>query len=150
MTPQPAPPVDPVDDELAGRLRLVVARLARRLRQEADPGMSPSMAAALSSIDRFGPLTPSELADIERVRRPTVTRVLSNLEAEGLVVRAPDPDDGRVVRVGISAGGRRLQRRLRRRKSAYLARRLRGLDADERAVLARATGILERVLEDRS
>lgn len=155
VTPLTAPraPVPPGavrggDAELATRLRLVIARLARRLRQEAGPDVSPSMGSALSSIDRLGPLAPSELARIERVRRPTATRVLANLERAGLVVREPDPDDGRGVRVRASADGRRLLRRMRTRKRAYLARRLRGLAPEELATLQSAAAILEGMLEE--
>ncbi len=136
------------DDELPARLRLVVTRLARRMRQEGGEGLSPSMNAALASIDRFGPLTPSALATIERIQRPTATRVIKNLEADGLVVREADPTDGRVSRVQTSADGRRLLARSRTRKTAYLAKRLRRLDPEERAVLARAAAILERLNDE--
>jgi DNA-binding MarR family transcriptional regulator len=139
----------PPADDLAGRLRLAVARTARRLRQEADAGLSPSLIAALSSVDRHGPLTPSRLAEIERVQRPTATRLVASLEQQGLVVREPDPLDGRVSYVRLSADGARLLKRLRSRKNAYLAKRLRRLDEDELATLERATQILERILEDR-
>lgn len=110
--------------------------------------MSPSATAALSSIDRLGPLTPSELAEVERVQRPSVTRTLTGLEAAGLVVREADPIDRRVARVRTTPQGRRLLRRLRHRKRAYLAQRLRGLDGDELAKLHDAVAILERLLED--
>jgi DNA-binding MarR family transcriptional regulator len=136
------------DDELPARLRLVVTRLARRMRQEGGEGLTPSQTAALASIDRFGPLTPSALATIERIQRPTATRVIKNLEAEGLVVREGDPTDGRVSRVRTSADGRRLLARARTRKTAYLAKRLRRLDPEERAVLARAAEILERLNDE--
>jgi DNA-binding MarR family transcriptional regulator len=134
--------------DLAVRLRLVVARTARRLRQEAGGELTPSQAAALATIDRHGPLTPSELADRERVRRPTATRVITVLEEAGLVDRAPDPYDGRSCLVALSPGGRELLARVRTRKNAYLSRRLRGLSAEERATLDRAAAILERVLEE--
>jgi DNA-binding MarR family transcriptional regulator len=134
--------------DLAVRLRLVVARTARRLRQEAGGELTPSQAAALATIDRHGPLTPSELADRERVRRPTATRVIAVLEEAGLVDRTPDPYDGRSCLVAVSPGGRELLARVRTRKNAYLSRRLRGLSAEERATLDRAAAILERVLEE--
>src|ERR687889_577464 len=70
--------------EVAGHLRLVVARTARRLRQEAGADLSPSMISALASVDRHGPLTPSELAAHERVQRPTITRVLARLDRSSL------------------------------------------------------------------
>jgi DNA-binding MarR family transcriptional regulator len=100
-------------------------------------------------VDRHGPLTPSRLAEIERVQRPTATRLVASLEQQGLVVRTGDPLDGRVSHVRLSPEGARLLKRLRSRKNAYLAKRLRGLDEDELATLERATQILERILEER-
>ncbi|MEA2321595.1 MAG: hypothetical protein QOD81_1445 [Solirubrobacteraceae bacterium] len=133
---------------LAGRLQLVLARTARRLRQEAGADLSPSLSSALASIDRHGPLTPSELAACERVQRPTVTRVVGRLEELGLVARSPDPSDGRSSLIAPTPEGRALLRRLRTRKSQYLARRLSGLDAEELATLERAATILERMLDE--
>jgi DNA-binding MarR family transcriptional regulator len=133
--------------DLAVRLRLAVARTARRLRQEAGEGLSPSQAAALATIDRHGPLTPSELADRERIRRPTATRLIAALEEAALVARTRDPEDGRSFLVALSPGGRELLARVRTRKDAYLSRRLRELSAEDRATLDRAAAILERVLE---
>ena len=133
--------------DLAVRLRLVIARTARRLRQQAGEELSPSQAAALATIDRHGPLTPSELATRERIQRPTATRVIARLEAAGLVDRTSDPDDRRSCLVGLAPEGRQLLARVRTRKDAYLSRRLRDLDADERATLDRAAAILERLLE---
>ena len=134
--------------DLATRLRLAVTRTARRLRQEAGGGLSPTLTAALATIDRHGPLTPSELADRERIRRPTATRLVARLEAEGLVERTADPADGRSSLLAVTAPGRDLLDQLRTRKDAYLAQRLRRLDPEERAALARASDILERLLED--
>jgi DNA-binding MarR family transcriptional regulator len=134
--------------ELSARLRLAIARTARRLRQEAGTDLSPSLASALATIERHGPLTPSELADVERVQRPTATRVVAKLEHAGLADRAEDPSDGRVSLVSASREGRVLLRRLRTRKDAYLARRLGELDPREVAALERAAGVLERLLED--
>jgi DNA-binding MarR family transcriptional regulator len=133
--------------DLAVRLRLVIARTARRLRQEAASELSPSQSAALATIDRHGPLTPSELALRERIKRPTATRVLAWLEEAGLVDRTRDPLDGRSSLVTLTPAGRELLARARTRKDAYLARRLRELAPEERAALDRAAAILERVLE---
>ena len=136
----------PITD-VAGHLRLVVARTARRLRQEAGADLSPSLSSALASIDRHGPITPSELATHERVQRPTATRVLARLEELGLIDRAPDPADRRSSLISASAEGRALLRRQRSRKEEFLARRLADLDAGDLATLERAAGILERVLD---
>jgi DNA-binding MarR family transcriptional regulator len=134
--------------DLAARLRLAVTRTARRLRQEAGGGLSPSLTAALATVERRGPLTPSELADIEHVKRPTATRLVARLEEEGLVERAADPRDGRACLVSASAAGRETLREIRGRKTAYLAQRLDELPAEDVATLERAAGVLERVLED--
>jgi DNA-binding MarR family transcriptional regulator len=134
----------------AARLRMAIVRTARRLRQEAATeatGLTPTSTAALATIDRHGPLTPSELAEIERVKRPTVTRTLGCLEREGLIERTPDPSDGRSALIGVNAAGRERLRRLRGRKNAYLARRMKGLDAADVATLERAAEILEGILE---
>ena len=135
--------------DLASRLRLSVTRTARRLRQEAGSDLSPSLQAALATIERHGPLTPSELAAAERIQRPTATRVVARLEAEGLVERTGDPSDRRVTLVSVTRGGRDLLRRLRTRKNVYLARRLRDMPAEDLAALERAADVLERLLEDK-
>src|SRR5687768_8855477 len=135
----------PVPD-LASRLRLDISRMARRLRQEAGAGLSPSQTAALATIERHGPLTPSELAERERVQRPTVTRVLARLEEAELVDRAADPQDRRCSLVSISAEGAALLDTVRARKDAYLSRRIDALDAADREALERAAAILELML----
>ena len=131
---------------VAAHLRVVLARAARRLRQEAGTDLSPSQTAALATIERRGPLTPSELAACERIQRPTATRVIARLEEAGLAERAADPADGRSSLLSITAEGRALLEAGRTRKDAFLAQRLDGLDADEVATLERAAAILERVL----
>lgn len=136
--------------ERAAHLRTAIVRTARRLRQEAaaeTTGLTPTSVAALATIERHGPLTPSEIAQIERVKRPTITRTLGCLEREGLIDRAPDPEDGRSALVGVNAAGRERLRRLRSRKNAYLARRMRDLSAEEVETLERAAEILERMRE---
>jgi DNA-binding MarR family transcriptional regulator len=133
--------------EAAAHLRLVITRTARRLRQEAGSELRASSAAALTTVELHGPLTPSELAEIERVKRPTATRILRGLEEEGLIERTPDPKDGRSALITLSSEGRERLRRLRQRKNAYLARRMRDLDAGEVATLEHAAEILERLLE---
>jgi DNA-binding MarR family transcriptional regulator len=136
--------------ETASQLRNAIVRTSRALRQEAagESGLSPTQTAVLASINRSGPLTPSELAGIERVKRPTMTRTLACLEREGLIERTPDPADGRSSLVAVNDAGRERLARLRRRKSAYLERRLRKLDPAEVATLARAAALLDRMRED--
>jgi DNA-binding MarR family transcriptional regulator len=134
--------------DLAVRLRLAITRTSRRLRQEAGPGLSPTLTAALATVDRHGPLTPSELAARERVQRPTATRLVARLEELGHVQRAADPLDRRSSLLSVTPEGRALLDELRGRKTAYLAHRLEQLEPDERAALDRAAAILERLLED--
>jgi DNA-binding MarR family transcriptional regulator len=134
--------------DLATHLRLTLVRTARRLRQEAGSDLSPSLTAALSTVERHGPMTPSELAARERIQRPTATRVLARLEDNGLVERTPDPHDGRSSLVAATPAARALLDELRTRKTAFLAARLERLGPDDRAVLDRAAGILERMLAE--
>jgi DNA-binding MarR family transcriptional regulator len=134
--------------DLAHRLRPVIARLGRRLRQEAGGELSPSHAAALTTAAAHGPLTPSEVAQRERIQRPTATRVLARLEEAGLLERAGDPADRRSSLISATAEGRALLAAQRDRKDAFLARRLDRLTPDELATLDRAAALLERVLEE--
>lgn len=134
--------------DLATRLRLVVTRLARRLRQQAGAPLSPTQAAVLATVERRGPLTLGELAHAERVRPPTVTASVRRLEGRALIRRQRDHDDRRVVRVEITTAGRRLLAEIRTRKRAYLEQRLGALPARDQATLTRAASILERVLEE--
>ena len=136
--------------DTASQLSTAIVRTARVLRQDAaaEAGLGAGTTAALATIRRDGPLTASELAEIERVKRPSITRTLACLDRQGLIERTPDPADGRSSLVAISAAGRERLALLRRRKSAYLARRLEALDPEEVATLARAAEILERMRED--
>ena len=133
---------------VAARLRLVVMRLARRLRQHASAGVTPSQVAALSSIERLGPLTLGELSAVEQVRPPTMTRIVAGLEEVALVTRERDAHDRRVTRVTLTSRGQRFIERSRTRRDAYLASHLRSLTPAELATLDRAARILERVVED--
>ncbi|HEY4398500.1 MAG TPA: MarR family transcriptional regulator [Acidimicrobiia bacterium] len=141
---------EPVASALSSRLRTVVTRLARRLRQQGESAASPTQLAALATIARDGPLTLGALAATEQVRPPTITAAVGRLEEQGLVRRRIDRRDRRVARVEITSRGQRLLAESRSRKTAYLERQLAALSADERATLARAAAILERVLEKES
>ena len=132
---------------LAARLRLGVTRLARRLRQEAEAGITLSMLSALSSADHEGPLTMRDLCAAEQLQPPTMTRIVAGLVEAGLVLRHADPDDGRVAWVKVTPEGRRLLERSRRRKEAYLAMALGSLEPRELDTLADAAAILERLTE---
>jgi DNA-binding MarR family transcriptional regulator len=132
---------------LAAHLRLVITRTARRLRQQAGTTLGPSQLSALASIERHGPLTPSELAEIERIQRPSATRIVARLEEAELVERVADPTDRRSFTVAINADGMALMNKLRTRKNAYLVKRLRALGEADLATLDRAAEILEDLLE---
>jgi DNA-binding MarR family transcriptional regulator len=132
--------------EIAAHLRLVITRTARRLRTEASAGLGPSLGAALATVERFGPLTPSELAEREGIRRPSATRLVARLEEEGLLAREPDPADGRSFRVSLTARGAEHIADVRSRKDAFLAQRLEALGPEDRATLDRAADLLEALL----
>lgn len=140
-----APPL-PIS-ELAAHLRIVVMRLQRRLRAEAGDELSPTLIAALVSVDRHGPLTLGRLAELERVTPPSITRVVAALEHQGLVLRETDESDRRVSRVALTPEGARLLRRSRTRKAAFLARRLEHLDEHDLAAVREALPVLERLLQ---
>jgi DNA-binding MarR family transcriptional regulator len=137
----------PSRPDLASHLRLAITRMARRLRQQA-PDLSPSQTVALATIEKHGPLTPSELAARERVARPSITRMLAFLEGSGLIVRAADPADRRSSLISVTPAGSALLETGRMRKDAYLARRLQLLPPEDLATLDRAADLLERLLEE--
>lgn len=131
--------------ELAARLRVAVWRAARRMRRESAAGLSPTLHAALFTIETHGPVTASQLAEHEQVRKPTMTRTIAALLEQGLITRTPDPLDGRVTWLEVTPEGSRLLQRARRRTDEFLAKRLARLTSHERAVLDEAASILERL-----
>ena len=142
VTPATGIPAD-TSEAIAGRLRLSATRLARRLRQEAQTGLSPSQLSALAAVERHGPLTLGTLAEHEQVAPPSVTRVVAKLEADGFLTRQPDPDDRRVTRVVVTPKGRNLLGASRRRKTEWLTTRLENMDDEQRARLADALDVLD-------
>jgi len=133
---------------LAADLRLVIGRLARRLRQRGETDVSASLLSAMWTIERLQPVTPGDVAAAEGVQPPTVTRIVARLEDLGLIAREGHPRDRRSSHVRLTAAGQRLLDRTRKLRTAYLARQLRDLDEDDRAVLRRAAEILRGFLED--
>src|ERR671919_1084914 len=141
-----APVLRRTHTELSSTLRLSVMRLARRLRAEReDDSLTLNQLATLGTLDRHGPITLGALAAHERVQPPSMTRIVSGLEERGLAVREPDATDRRLVVVRITAEGSALLEADRRRRDAWLARRLRELTADEREALRRAAPVLEKL-----
>lgn len=128
-------------------LALTVARLNRRLRQERHSDLTPSQMSVLGTLRQHGPTSPSSIAQRERVSAPSITRTLNCLADDGLVEREPNPDDGRQVLVRLSDLGEKTLSEERKRRDAWLDRRLRDLDARERAVLREASAILTRITE---
>ena len=134
-------------EALPARLRLAIVRTARRLRQEAGSDLGPAQASALATIERHGPLAPSELAEREGIKRPTATRILGSLEGAGLLTRVRDPEDGRSSILSVTPEGRELIRRARARKTAFLAKRMRDLPPEDLRALERAAELLEEMTE---
>jgi len=134
--------------EAAARLRLATARLARRLRQQAGSGLSPSQQSVLATIEGHGPLTLGQLAKIEQVAPPTITRVVGKLEDDRLVRRLVDASDRRVARVEITADGRRRLAHTRQRRNAWLAQQLDAVDTTVLADVDAAIRVLEALTMD--
>jgi DNA-binding MarR family transcriptional regulator len=139
------------DVALATTLRISVSRLARRLRVERlvpelpEPALSDTQLAALATLERHGAMTPGELAEHEKVQPPSMTRVIAALAQSQLVMRAPHPSDRRQVVLTVTAAGRDLVNKVRRRREAWLARKLAELSPQERAALRAAAPVLEKL-----
>ncbi|MCL2585788.1 MAG: MarR family transcriptional regulator [Streptosporangiales bacterium] len=139
------------DAGLATTMRISITRLARRLRVErlglgdTEMALSDIQLAALAALDRHEAMSPGELAEHEKVQPPSMTRVIAVLEERNLVQRAPHPTDRRQVILTVTADGRALVNRVRRRREAWLAQRLQELSEEELAALAAAAPILEKL-----
>jgi DNA-binding MarR family transcriptional regulator len=134
-------------EEVAGRLRSAVNRLQRRLRQESLGGLSPAQASALGSVHRHGNPTLGELAAIEQVQPPTITRIVAGLAEAGMVTRVADANDRRSARVRTTPAGERALEQIRTRKNAFLRRRLDQLSEEEQRHSADLVAFLEHLLE---
>jgi DNA-binding MarR family transcriptional regulator len=133
---------------LAAELRTAIMRTSRRLRQErSTDDVTPGQYSVLAVLDHHGPCTPRELAAHEKVQPPSMTRTVAALGDLGLVQRTEHPTDGRQVLVALSEQGRVVVRETRRRRDAWLARRLAELTPAERDTLAEAAAILQRVAQ---
>lgn len=132
---------------VANRLHSAAIHLLRRVRAQDDAmGLTAPLASALSVIVFGGPLSLGALATAEQVRPPSITRIVRELEARGLVVREATPQDRRVQRVRATAKGRRVLEAGRARRVASLATALAALPPAELAALEHAAAILERVV----
>src|SRR5690242_16296274 len=133
-------------EQLAIGLRESITRLNRRVRQERPVGdLTFSQLSALTSLQLAGALTPRELADVERVQPPTMTKIVGKLEERGLVARTPHPTDRRQVILAATEQGRIVYAQFEKARNEWLAKQLADLTPDERDTLARAAQILGQV-----
>ncbi|MGN6634761.1 MAG: MarR family winged helix-turn-helix transcriptional regulator [Oryzihumus sp.] len=128
----------------ANDLRLACMRISRRVRFESTDIVAPHQFSVMARLEET-PRTPRELADIERVSAPSMSRTVAALVERGLVLRADDPTDGRQVILSLTPEGARTLKHIRRRRDEWMASRIKGLSTEEREVLARASEILLRV-----
>lgn len=147
MPPKSKPTAAPSLGRLSSDLRLSCMRISRRVRFESAHVVAPHQFSVLARLEGSA-RTPGELAEIERVSAPSMTRTVAQLVELGYVSRAPDPDDGRQVIMSLTAEGACLLRDTRRRRDQWMATRLKNLSVEEREVLARASSILSRVASE--
>lgn len=129
--------------DVAGRLRLAVARLQRIVRQQAMGGLNLAEGSCLAVIDRHGPLSLSDVASRENLSAPSITKIVTRLEGQGLIERLTDHTDRRISLVAVSRKGAALLERIRSSRTAYLDRRLHELSEDDLARLLAALPVIE-------
>ncbi|MET0896343.1 MAG: MarR family transcriptional regulator [Mycobacterium sp.] len=138
-----------VDTRLASDLSIAVVRLARQLRfRRPDSTVSLSQLSALSTLFKEGAMTPGALAVRERVRPPSMTRVVASLAELGLVARTAHPVDGRQVLVSVSDAGVNLIESERRASQEWLHQKLAAMDHDERVTLMRAADLMSAIVDE--
>jgi DNA-binding MarR family transcriptional regulator len=140
--------VEPVAAELAGELRILVGRLSRALRRYDHGGLTPSRHSALATLDRRGAMRLGDLAAIEAISPPTLTRIVQRLEDAGLVARRPDPADARAALIDLTRAGRDRLSAIRAERSRAMAAALTTLTDAERAALGAAVPALHRLVEE--
>jgi DNA-binding MarR family transcriptional regulator len=138
-----------VPETEVSRVRRAVLQLARRLRQQASAGVTPSQLALLGSLERRGPLTLSELADAEGISAPAVSRTVRFLEEEALVQREAVEDDRRAARIRMTPRAKRILAGIRSQRNAWLAERIGALTPRQAADLERGIAAIELILERR-
>ena len=133
-------------DTLAIDLRTAVMRTSRRLRVEATGEViTPGQYTVLAVLNSDGPSTLRALAESEHVQAPSMTRIVNALADQGFVTRSAHPDDGRQVRIDITEAGRDVLAEAREQRTAWLARRVAGLNAEDRDILSRAARIMQEM-----
>jgi DNA-binding MarR family transcriptional regulator len=139
-------PRQTLDLELSSALRIPLMRLSRRLRAErSDLTLTLTQMAALSTLERHGPMTPTALAEHEHVQPPSITRVIAALEGRELVARQPHPSDGRQYVLALTKRGHSMLAEDRRRRDAWLERQLDTLSSAELESLKAAIPVLDRL-----
>jgi DNA-binding MarR family transcriptional regulator len=136
------------DAETAARLRLVISRLARAVRQHGSAGLTPSQVSALATLEEYGSMRMSEIAARELIGASVATRVVANLEELGLVQRAAASTDGRVSVIELSDAGRQILIDLWNERAAGLTARIERLQPDQAATLQAALPVLETLVRD--
>ena len=132
---------------VAGEIRLACMRISRRIRFESTHEVPPHQFSVLVRLEET-PRTPGELAEIERVSAPSMTRTVAALVERGLVARTADPSDGRQVILSLSDEGKRVLREIRRRRDQWMTVRVKGLSPEEQELLRKASAILARVASE--
>ena len=132
---------------LAGELRLACMRISRRVRFESTHELPPHQFSVLVRLEET-PRTPGELAEIERVSAPSMTRTVGALVERGMVARTADPSDGRQVILSLTVEGRRVLKEIRHRRDQWMTVRVKSLSPEEQDVLRRAASILSRVASE--
>jgi DNA-binding MarR family transcriptional regulator len=134
---------------IADALRPVLLRVGRELRREARAvGISPEQVSLIVAIKYQPGIGVRDLATHERISAPALTKHIDRLERDGLVVRTPHPGDRRRIGLALTEEGQRVLRRVRSRRTAWLATRLRGLDPNELSAVEAAIGPLSRLLKE--
>jgi DNA-binding MarR family transcriptional regulator len=146
---RPTATVISTDAETAARLRLVISRLARAVRQHGAAGLTPSQVSALATIEEFEPIRMSDLAGYELIGAPVATRVVSSLQELGLVRKAHGSTDGRVSLIELSEAGHETLNELWSERAAGLTARIERLQPEQVAVLTAALPVLETLVRDR-
>jgi len=136
------------DSQTAVRLRLVVARLARAIRQHGAANLTPSQLSALTTIEEYGPIRMSDLAARESVGAPVATRVVASLQELGYVERIEDSTDRRVCLIKLTRNGRGILNNLWRERTAGLNARIEALSALDVNLLQAALPVLEELVRE--
>ena len=130
---------------LANDLRIACQRVSRRVRFESTDELSPHLVSALAHLSK-GPCTPGELADLERVAPPSMTRTINCLVEKGLVTRDDNPSDGRSKLLVLTGEGQAVMSRIGQARDDWMLRQLEGLTKPEQDLLRVAAVLLNRVV----